>query len=234
MRTVARREALKLSESKRFAVLNENSLANQPTNLSTQWAIKSPFAQLATGAASFQVVGNEIQHPLLKLKFLCRADFALLRADNASNYATVAFNVMLVAVNNEAYNGGVPSSFVNTSTITGFDWFYQPDGFKPTLNGNNVKVLKRWHRKVTPDQAVVSTAGGIVTVTGSMKYRWRRKLTYEDSAVVPGVGGPTRSNILRGWNYYILTGTQVNGNYASFLTAPPIIVVDSFLYYKDP
>ena len=83
MRRVARSEALKLSESKRFVVLNENALANQPTALSTQWAIKSPFAQLATGAQSFQVVGNEIQRPLLKLKFYFQIDWGLLRFDRA-------------------------------------------------------------------------------------------------------------------------------------------------------
>lgn len=234
MRRVARAEALKLSESKRFVVLNENALANQPTALSTQWAIKSPFAQLATGAQSFQVVGNEIQRPLLKLKFYFQIDWGLLRADRAINYATVALNVYLVATNNENFTSGTPASFTNVSTISGFDWFYQREGFKVTLNGNNVKVLKKWHREVTPDQVAGTTGQGIQAVTGSMKYRWRRKLTYEDSAVVPGVGGPPRATSLRGWNYWILVGTQVNTDYASALTAPPVAVVDSYLYYKDP
>jgi len=234
MRTVARREALRVAESKRFAVINENTLANQPTNSSAQWAIKSVFSQLQTGALSYQVVGNEIQHPLLKLKFVCRGDFGAIRADQPINYGTIAFNVMLIATNDARFSAGVGTSFTNTSLISGFDWFYQQSGYYPTMNGNNVKVLKRWHRKVTPDQTTVSTAGGSFTISGSLKYRWKRKLTYEDAAGAPGVGGPTRSTELRGWNYWILVGHQVTTNYASALTAPPIIVMDSFLYYKDP
>lgn len=232
MRTVARREALRVAESKRFAVINENTLANQPTNNATQWAIKNPFSQLATGAASFQVVGNEIQQPLLKCKFVCRADFGLLRADQPLNYGTVAFNVMLIACGDDDIGS---NTWSNLSALSGVDFFYQPSGYYPTLNGNNVRVLKRWHRKIHPDQTTVSTAGGLVTITGSLKYRWKKKLTYEDAAAIPGVGGPTRAQErLRGWNYYLLAGTQVTTNYASSLTAPPLIVMDTFLYYKDP
>lgn len=234
MRRVARAEALKLTESKRFAVLNENALANAPTGLSTQWAIKNVFSQLSAGTASFNIVGNEIQRPLLKLKFLFRADFGNLRSDNGANYGSVAFNVVLVASNDTSFAAGTATSFTNTSLLSGFDMFYQPDGFKPTFNGNNVKVLKTWHRVIHPDQA----AGAIIgsqTVTGKMKYRWRRKLTYEDSSVVPGVGGPAREPLeLRGWNYWLLVGTQVTTNYTSALTAPPVAIVDSFLYFKDP
>lgn len=232
MRTVARREALRVAESKRWAQINENTLANQPTANGTQWAIKNIFSQLATGTTSFQIVGNEIQNPLLKCKFICRADFGLLRADNALNFATVGFNVYLIAMNDQFL--GTSGSFVNLSTLSGIDVFYQQSGFNPTLNGNNVKVLKRWHRKITPDQTTVASAGGIVTISGSMKYRWKRKLTYEDLSVIPGVGGPARAGVLRGWNYYLLVGTQVNTNYTSSLTAPPLIVMDTFLYYKDP
>lgn len=234
MRRVARQETLKLVESKRFAVINENALANTPTNLSTQWAVKNIFSQLNGGANSFNINGNEIQHPLVKLKFLFRADFGALRADNAANYGTVAFNVALVASNDTSFPAGTVQQFTNTSLISGFDMFYQPDGYKPTFNGNNVKVLKTWHRKVHPDQ-VSGTGTGSVTITGRLKYRWRRKLTYEDSAVVPGSGGPSREPLeLRGWNYWLLVGSQVTTNYVSALSAPPIAIVDTYLYFKDP
>lgn len=235
MRRVARQETLKLVESKRFAVLNENALANTPTNLSTQWAIKNVFSQLSQGTTSFQIVGNEIQRPLLKIKFLFMADFGALRTDNTLNFGTVAFNVALVATNDTFFSAGTPTSFTNTSLISGFDMFYQPDGYKPTFNGNNVRVLKTWHRSITPDQQAGTGGFGSKTVTGSMKYRWKRKLTYEDSSVIPGTGGPVREQMeLRGWNYWLLVGSQVRTNYVSSLTAPPTAVVDTFLYFKDP
>ena len=158
-------------------------------------------------------------------------NFAALQSDNAINYATVGFNVMIVA-SNEQLSLTTPSNFSTLSPDPG--WFYQRNGYKATMNGNNVKVLKKWHKKYTPDQVVAGGSQGIVTISGSMKYRWKRKLTYEDLSTIPGTGGPASTTILRGWNYYILCGTQVNTNYASALTAPPVIVMDSYLYFKDP
>lgn len=230
MRRVAKSVTLSLVESKRFSVINENFFGVVPNNLSTQWAVRNVFTPLNQGNSSYTIVGSEIVNPMLKVKITGKINWGGLASDTAANYDSVAMTVYLIACN-EQYVAQTPTNFSTISPNPG--WFYQPNGYNPTLNGNNVKVLKRWRRKVNPDQASGVIAGR-TTVTGSMKYRWRRKLTFEDSATIPGTGGPDSVRMLRGWNYYLLVGTQVNTNYVSALTAPPLVILDTFLYYKDP
>lgn len=233
MKRVAKRVTLSLVESKRFAIINEG-YNNILTSAPNQWTIRNIFAPLGQGVTSSAIVGSEIVNPLLKLKFTCKVDFSSLQAGRPKNYGTVAFNVFLVAANEQfRSNTGLPVAYGSLTPDPG--WFYQTNANRPTLNGNNVKVLKKWSRRVTPNQVVAGGSQGIVNLNGSMKYRWKRKLTFEDEAGVPSTGGPQSSKILRGWNYYILVGTGVNTDYNDLpVDQYPTVAMDSFLYFKDP
>lgn len=231
MRKVARRVTLGLAEAKRFAILNEDYTLLQSTNANSQWFLRNVFSPLGQGTASFQIVGNEIVAPFLKLKFSFVVDFGRLRGDNASNYNTVGLTVMLIAAN-EQHSITAPMSYGNLSGNP--HWFYSNDGYRPTMNGNNVKVLKKWNRQITPPVNNTGTMEGARVVNGTLKYRWKKKLTFEDLGPPPTTGGPARASVLRGWNYYILVGTGVFASYTSALSAPPDCYMDSFLYFKDP
>lgn len=237
---MAKRVALGLSESKRFAIINEGYNTVLTTPASNQWYYRSVFAPLGgvsnQGAASYQVVGNEIQQPMLKVKFRCFIPWGSLYSDNAANFGSVCFTVMLVA-SNEQFLGLTPVSYGTTVPDPG--WFYNQVGWMPTLNGNNVKVLRKWSKIVTPEPQGVGLTGvsiaGTSFVRGKLRYRWKRKLTFEDTPPAPTQGGPQTARILRGWNYYLMVGVQTLGNYGSTsISAPPQLIMDSFLYYKDP
>ncbi len=244
MKTVARRVAKNLAETKRYARVLETASVLPSTTAASQWSFRHVFAPLAApfstggagqGAASFQFVGNEIVDPMLKLKFSWYLNWEQIRR-TVANYGTIGLNVALVAMNDYVTAGG--TSFINAATIGNFDWFYNPDAYNPTFNGNNVRVLKKWSRMVTPDQLGPTAVQGNQVVRGRLSYRWRRKLTFEDQNVVPQFGGPAVSPILRGWNYYIITGYRGFGNWggtsAGVPDAFPQCIMDSFLYYKDP
>lgn len=234
MKRVARRVALNLSESKRFATLNVAFPTSSNGN-ATQWYVRNVFSgSLGQGTGSFSIIGSEIQTPLLKVKFTGRVNFGALNADNPDNMATVTLNMFLIATNDQIGNTTDTPTQYGLSPFSGLNWFYSNDGHKPTFNGNNVKVLKSWSRRVHPEVIAGTTARGIKIVRGNLRYRWRRKLTFEDTAGIPASGGPTSANVLKGWNYYLIAGYGLSSFLSTSLTAAPSMQMDSFLYFKDP
>ncbi len=231
---------LSLAEAKRFSVVNEDYNPSYVTPVLYRYTVRNVFAPIPSGGSggdsSYSREGAEIVDPLLKLKWTCRVNFG---SNFPANYGTWYFHVYLIAsIDLDTF----PSTGVNVYPAIGGasdpGWFLNPDGARPTLNGNNVRVLKAWHRKYTPDQiaygaatGVTPTVAGSVDITGGMSYRWRRKLTFQDST--SGAPNFTTSVYLRGMNYFILAGWS-----SSATTVPtasrPVFAMDSFLYWKDP
>lgn len=237
MRRVARQVTLKLAETKRFAIINEQltPLAVAGPIANNFWSYRPVFSPLTNGFLSGQVIGNEIVDPLLKCKFTATFNWNDIYYANSNNYGDITLNVYLLASNDD---------FVNTTfsqIISGYpqDWFYQIDGHNPTFNGNNVKVLRKWRRRVSPDTLMgTAVIQGTKVVTGSLRYRWKRKLTFEDRVgTVPAAGPqPTREVALRRWNYHLVFGIRSKANwpYSTTATSIPLVTMDSFLYFKDP
>lgn len=245
MRTVARRVALSLSEAKRFTILNESFAPAFVSPLQYQYVLRNIFAPIpvaagAAAGASYSRIGSEIVDPLLKLKWTYFVNIGSIFATN-TYYGPIYLHTYLVAAN-DAAQFPLSSAVVYPDGISGDPgWILQTNPSRPTLNGNNVKVLKARHQKISisdfvgaisPDTQPSVIATGIKSVTGSMSYRWKRKLTYED--VSPLVApNPASGNQLRGWNYYILTGWGINNGTLSNSVRPSMLI-DSFLYFKDP
>lgn len=240
MRTVARRVALSLSEAKRFTILAE---AFSPTFVGVttyRWNVRSVFgpvpqANSANGAPSWARIGSEIVDPMLKLKFYFGINWANLMSTTPLAYGTIHMVVMLVAASEELVGSNSVINYDTSSTDPG--WFLQPQPKTVTMNGNNIRVLKRWRKKITPDQ--ISTAApvgatytylGQGQITGQLTYRWKGKKTYQDLVGVSP--NPTSDVFLRGVQYYILTGWETTYPIAS--AARPLLTVDSFMYFKDP
>lgn len=228
MKRVARRVALGLAESKRFAMINEGF--NGASFLASRYWLRNVFSTISQGVESYAIIGSEIQAPLLKLKFNWQTNWGAIAADNINNFASIGLTVMLIA-SNETYSGVASVDYGSLSPSPG--WFYQDNVFRQTMNGNNVKVLKKWTKVITP---AVNNAGGvqgIVQTRGTLKYKWNRKLTFEDISIVPPTGGPGSTRSLRGWNYYILAGRTLTASTVSGVVAP-LLTMDSFVYFKDP
>lgn len=244
MRSVARRTMLSLAEAKRFSVINELFTPTYATPLVSQWTLRSVFAVIPTAISSlsnanssYNRVGSEIVDPLLKLKITGRVDWGQL--GGTGNYRSLYMHVYLIATTDETNTPGIVTNYDFSSGDPG--WFIQTDAARPTLNGNNIKVLKHWRRRLTPDQGVYPVVSGQTTnflavggqdVSGQMTYRWKRKLTYQDATPSLTPNFPSGSQ-LRGWNYYILAGWGVTGP-SVVSAARPQILIDSFVYFKDP
>lgn len=260
MKRVARRVALNLSESKRFAVINQNPFALGVTPVVTRrWMYKNIFAQLpqavgGNAGASYAVVGNEIVDLMLKAKFAMRIPYGLMLGNGAQRlqgYGTVWFHVYLVSTNDFTTSSSAlpvppPGTFTwnNYPTFFGSDdpgWFLQQDPAKPTLNGNNVRVIRRWTKKYQPEvqQNFRSTADTIVEPAGDIwlnlqvKHKFRGKKTFEDNVFGDtDANFQTRSGVLRGTNYYWLLGWGTVGAFEP--SEQPSVRLDEFMYYKDP
>lgn len=242
MKRIAKSVTLRLCETKRHAVINENATPTPLNGNVTQWSFRPVFVYPQfQGSTSYEVIGSEILNPLMKCKFFWFIPWSSIIGTTGADvgrYATVAMHVYLIASNDQATNATFTNYSQQTGTSNQFNWFYQQDGYMPTFNGNNVKVLKKWSKLIHPDQiATTNTPIGNLVIPGRLSYRWKRKLTFEDSGTVPGTGGPQSLRVLRGWNYYLVTGFRVAGT--SLANAPipgayPNCVLDTFLYYKDP
>lgn len=235
---IARSVTLRLAETKRNATINELATILPATNAATQWYYRPVFSVLEQGTSSHTIVGSEIQYPMAKVKFHWTIDWNAITGSTPDNarYGGVGLNVMLVA-SNDAVASVLFDLYPNNSLGIN-NWFYQSNGYVPTMNGNNVKVLKKWSKIYNPDQLNFTggaSKAGISVVRGKLQYRWKRKLTFEDSATIPDTDGPISSRILKGWNYYWLVGFRTPTLLAGApLQAFPTCYMDSFLYYKDP
>lgn len=242
---ISKRVALKQVETKRFTILNENYSLLPVDTRGSQWSARNVFSPLSEGVDSFNTIGNEIVSPMLKLKFSAMIDWNNVRGLNGlggtiPGPVSVVLNVMLVAANDQ-YAYYTPSLLTPGGSNQG-GWFYQADGARVTLNGNNVKVLKKWTilkspPSIYPGTQATAIAGGSL-VRGKMTYRWNRKITFEDLYNLPPAnGGPDRAIITRGWNYYILVGWSLPPGFTlGSATIRPVVdfSMDSYLYFKDP
>lgn len=256
MKKVARRVALSLSEAKRFTVLNDNVFTNFVVQR-YQWRYKNIFAQLPTASGTFagassSVVGNEIVDLLWKAKFSCNINYndILQQTTNIYSYGTIYYHVMIVAANDYAGTvvGGAPPPGTLTWTTLPAQfssddpgWFLQENALRPTLNGNNVKLIRRWTKKFTPDVQYQRFAVGDNLQIGlgkvqfnmTCKHRFKGKKTFEDNPNGDLDANYPRSGALRGWNYYVLCGWS-SPTVIDASNAQPQMVGDQFLYFKDP
>lgn len=231
---------LNLAEAKRFTILNENFNPTYALPLRFRYTIRSVFAPIpvANGpqasGSSYARVGSEIVDPLLKLKWQIRINWA-----NYNNqYGSLHFNMYLVSANDIFFGSNAVLDYgQGTSTEPG--WFIQPEANRVTMNGNNVRILKKWTRHITPPVQIIQTVSGATNlllgtqdIVGKMTYRWKRKMTFEDSAPQSGPNFPSGTS-LRGNQYYILYGWGTE-NAALTTAIAPLCFVDSYLYFKDP
>lgn len=257
MKRVARRVTLSLSEAKRFTVLNDVASSTGLTDAVFRWRYKNIFAQLptATGSlagSSYGVDGNEIVDLLWKAKISMTVRFGDILStpgDSINAYGTIFLHVYLVAANDytsSVAQGGVPPGTLTWSeypaqfSANDPGWFLTQSGTRPTLNGNNVRVIRAWHKRYTPDMVFerfgtgdTSVDGrGVVQIRLDAKHKFRGKKTFEDAPLADTDANFLRAGTLRGWNYYLLVGWGSSGQIT--VTNQPPISMDQFLYFKDP
>lgn len=248
MKSVARRVALNLSEAKRYTTLNEIPIPPLVGDTNFNWGYKNVFAPIpsANGSAagtSWAIEGNEIVDPLVKMNLTFYLNYnAIVNAINSTAYGPTYMYVYLIACN-EQVAGTVPPSntwsrYPTLYSATDPGWFLNNDPTRPVLNGNNVKVIRKWRRKYNPDEMVVEgtaaiNAFGRPTVDFRCKHWFRGKKTFEDQVFADTDSNFLRSAVLRGWNFYWLVGYGIaTGN----LTAAqqPLVRADTYTYFKDP
>lgn len=252
MKSVARRVALNLSEAKRFTTLNENPMPPIATAVTQRWVYKNVFSPIPSGngaaaGTSWAIEGNEIVDPLVKMKLTFSLQFGItLNALSQSIYTTNYMAVYLVA-SNEQVSSLVPPSNTWTNYPVQYasddpGWFLTQNPQRPTLNGNNVKIIRRWTRKYTPDEVfalVDSTAPQVAgygrpQINFNCKHKFRGKKTFEDAVFGDTDSNFLRAAILRGWNFYWLVGWGIGGVTGVPTPSQPVVSCDTYTYFKDP
>lgn len=225
------------------------------TPVTFRWVYKNVFAPLPSGngaaaGTSWAVEGNEIVDPLVKMKLTFTLNLnGILQALSPSTYTTNYMYVYLLA-SNEQVSALVPPSntWSNYPTQYASDdpgWFLTQNPQRPTLNGNNVKILRRWTRKYTPDEVfstvdatstIAVNAGGRPQINFNCKHKFRGKKTFEDAVFGDTDSNFLRSAILRGWNFYWLVGWGIGPAGGTGIPSglQPTVTCDTYTYFKDP
>lgn len=245
---ISKAVTLRATETKRFAILNENFTFLPTSGFNyAAWAYRNIFGPVPQGVTAFSRNGSEIHSPMLALNIN-----VLVNWKDVANYNTnetffpIRVTVMIVSANEQIATGSTPTYYDYTSSSSS-GWFYMPDNLNPRLNGNNIRVLKKWTRLINPrPYALVANSGpatlqyafgGTQSYCGKLRYKWRRKITYEDTGIPSNIGGVVSGGTTRGNNYYILAGYSSSVN-RGIAAVPPYplcrIFMDSYLYYKDP
>jgi len=254
MKRVARKVTLSLSEAKRFTVLNDIPFGVGSGTTTGRWRYKNLFAQLptATGSAagsSYGIDGSEIVDLLWKCKITFQINFGQILAGTGSSvnaYGTTFLHVYLVGAND--YSSAVAQGGTPPGTLTWSDypaqfsaddpgWFLTQNFNRPTLNGNNLKVIRAWHRKYTPevqfDRMAPTDTGvdgrGVVQCRMDIKHKFKGKKTFEDAPLADTDANYLRAGTLRGWNYFLLMawGTPA----ATVAADQPIVTLDQFMIF---
>lgn len=254
MKTVARRVTLGLSEAKRFSYINASTFVISGSAQHV-WRFKNIFAQLptATGSlagSSYGVEGNEIVDMTLKFKanFVIPIYQLVSNAQSLGAYGTIYCHMYIIAANDYSEvvgQGGTPPGSLTWTTYPNFGaaddpgWFLQMSGDRPTLNGNNCKVVRHWVRKYTPPPTTGWYAAGetresfgVVNIPIVGKHKFKGKKTFEDNPIGDLDANFPRAGTLRGMNYFLLVGFSMPTIVTS--AAFPQLWVDQFMYFKDP
>lgn len=205
----------------------------------------SPIAvtplSVGTTTQSYILNGNEFVDPMLKVKL--RVTWSFNNQTPLQLQELYVFQY-LIAANDEFTNTATLANYPVLGTSTDPGWFQVGNRITPTLNGNNVRILKRKRLVFKPQFPLINNiavgseqAVGTMSKTLSYTHKWRGKKTFEDDPAnmifTQGSQFLNRKNTLKGWNYYFLTGWVVP-TYSLNSATRPGINMDTFLYFKDP
>ncbi|UYD39090.1 MAG: capsid protein [Wigfec virus K19_486] len=243
VRRVAAQQVLRMSETKRIALLNETWSLTPTTPSGSQYSIANIFSvvqqnQNATGGG---MVGDTILRPLFVAKMRALVNWDRVRQLNGggTGSTSVTLHAWIVASNDQLVLGTPASVNPYDAGSSGPQWFYNTDAFSATLNGDNVKVLKHWSRTIHPPSIVSGTGSTALATVTAIRHKFVLKFKGQKefegripSTTQPGALQPW----LKGWNYYLLIGGGTPTGYP--LTGSPLaplwdIYVDRYLYFKD-
>lgn len=234
IKRVARRVALAQAETKRSVVLNEDYTYAPAAAYNFQAMYTNIFSVLGgnQGGSQSTMIGTEIVDPLFVARMEMTVDWGLLLANaGATGTVGVCLHAWLVAVNDQQAVT-VPTAYVNSPTAN--NWFLQLVGFRPQLNGNNVKVLKHWSKVVNPPSIPFGSSKPIGYCASGYKhkfvYKFKGTKEFESTSDFTSV-----SKVLRGMNYYFLVGYGVTSTEVLAANSQNVYIrCDRYLYYKDP
>lgn len=249
---IARRATLKLAESKRVSVVNEQyALAIPAGGVQYAYAYRNVFTVVPSGFQSYSLIGNELVDPMLKLKFTTSVPWDVIQASSVATASafrvpSVYFHIWVIASNEQVALSSTPTALPTIGSSTDPGWIMNPWSATPHLNSNNCIVLKHKriiHHPPMPNNNATgpNTAYPRTTKTGQILIKMRGKKVFEDLPdVVVSVRDQielTRDTALLGWNFYILAGWGTPYETRNAYAAYPGIVdlkIDSYLYFKDP
>lgn len=237
VRKQARKEIVKLAESKRFYVFNEGYItlgAIGTGDNGTDTYISNALGGMGQSVLDAGFTGNEILDPLVALRITVRVNYGAL-IPQFGIVPPVRVTAYLVALNDQIPNSSVPRITAVSEDTTIF--VRHPDyDMRWMLNSQNVTVIRKKTVYFT-GREITSLGSGATTMdvkTMKLSKRLRGKKVYEQT--INTSGAVTTTDFLKGWNYYWFVVSQVGSLSSSVaaVTANPIrITADRFVYFKD-
>lgn len=230
----ARKEVVKLAESKRDYVFGENWITPGPLGIGdpgTDIFIANAFGHINAGIDDTSFTGNEILDPFLVMRLQVNVNYSLV-APAFTVIPTLRVSAYLIAVNDQ-----FPTSVVPRLTSTAEDnllFVKHPGAGTGThlwqFNSQNVTVIKK--KTVVFQGDDMASTFPIKSKTLKMTKRLRGKKEFEMSYTSGGV--PSYTAYLKGWNYYYLVISGWTNSYTvAAPTNPVTVTTDRYVYFKD-
>lgn len=235
VRKQARKEIVKLAESKRLYIFNEgwNSLGavgiNDPN---TDTFIANAHAPIATGVGDTQFIGNEILDPFHVLRLTVAVNWATLSA-SVGFLPTIRVSAYLVAINDEIIASQPPrlTSLAEDNQL----FIRHPNNeMRWQFNSQNVTVIRKKHMYLGGREISQMSTGATTYEVRNMKIaaRLRGKKQFEQE--ITSGGGYNIKTFLKGWNYYWIVVSQISNTAVNAATVNPLrITSDRYIYFKD-
>lgn len=238
VRKQARKEVLRLAETKRFWIWNEawnyqGILPYLPGTAVGETMIANAFSPPALGVGDQQFIGNQVINPLVVLSCTVHLNWERIQTYWAPRIPTIIVEAYLIAVNDQLTN--VPPVAAD-ATGRNFLFLRHPDtNQRWMLNKQNLMVIKRKRIKFSSRNLSI---GGVAVSHESRTFKLKKWFkgtkTYEQSVGADGTLTP--SVYLKGWNFYwmVINQWSVPNTVQIPGSSNPIqISADRLMYFKD-
>lgn len=237
VRKQAKREIMKLAESKRAILFNEQynyiaGLGAGDANYDTY--ISNAIMNISTGSADQQFTGNAIISPLVVLKGTVRLDWGPITL-STGNLPTYRVDVTLVAVN-EQFSATTTARITSIAEDNTLYVRHPSANIRWMFNAQNVTVIKRKTMMFTP--RMLPYAGTTVPTALELrpfKVAKRLKGNKEFETEFTAGGTATITPYLKGWNFYWVVSSACSNQVGTAITGanPLQITADRYMYFKD-
>lgn len=224
---------MRLAESKRFFVFGEQWATTGAVGIGDPFGdvfIVNAHAGLTNEVFDRDFIGASITNPFHVMRLTARVVWGAA-IPGTTTVPTIRVSAYLIAANDQ-YSAISPrlTSIAEDEQL----WLRHPSqNFRWQFNSQNVTVIRKKTLYFSGKDVTLASQGTTFEVK-TMKIKARLKGQKEFEQRIETNGNVTRTNYLKGFNYYWIVVSQGSSSFTAATGQNPIIIdADRYIYFKD-